>query len=135
MQHIDLSKLIGDFKMTNIHHLDTLPSQNTINLIASYSQEFDNKRFNYQQLLTKIHATIVCNHFMEQQDNARWMIHQGNDYINNPMLFRNAPLTYICAFLSELFKRGKVKDIEKKISPNIIKAALKRLTDFKKSSH
>lgn len=120
--------------MSNVHHLDILPAQNTINLIASYSQDFDKEGFNYQQLLNKMHATIVHNQFMEKHDNANWMTRQGNDYINNPTLFSNAPLTYICAFLSEIFKRIKITDIERRISPNIFKAALIRLSYFK-SAH
>lgn len=117
--------------MSNLHQLDILPEQSTINLIASYSAEFERDAFNYQQLLEKVNNTIRCNNFMDQEDNAIWMAYEGNDYLRNPHLFANAPLTYLCAFLSESFKHREVQDIEKEISPYILQAILKRLNDFK----
>ncbi|TEW53885.1 hypothetical protein E2R68_10360 [Psychromonas sp. RZ22] len=117
--------------MSNLYDLDILPPQNTINLIASYSKYFERESFNYPLLLEKLNATMLSSHFMEKQDNAAWMNHQGSDYIGNPKLFAHAPLTYLCAFLSEVFKQRQVKDIEKRIPPKIFRAALKRLNEFK----
>lgn len=117
--------------MGNLHQLDILPEQSTINLIASYSAEFDSDSFNYHQLIEKVNSTILGNDFMTQEDNADWMNHEGYDYIRNPKLFSNAPLTYLCAFLSESFKHSDIQDIERKISPTTLQAILKRLNDFK----
>ena len=117
--------------MGNLHQLDILPEQSTINLLASYSLEFECESFNYRQLLEKLNTTILRNNFMDQEDNAAWMNHEGNDYLRNPKLFANAPLTYLCAFLSESFKHPELHDIERKISPTTLKALLKRLNDFR----
>lgn len=117
--------------MSNIHQLNTLPEQTTINLIASYSNDFEHKNFDYHQLLEKLHSTILRSHFMDQQDNAAWMNHRGHDYLANPKLFAHAPLTYLCAFLSEIFRHNKLSEIEKNIEANTFRAVLKRLNDFK----
>jgi len=117
--------------MSNIHQLDNLPKQTTINLIASYRSDFGHKDFSYHQLLEKLQHIIIRHHFMDKEDNAAWMNHRGNDYLSNPKLFAHAPLTYLCAFLSETFKHNHLKQIEKKISPNVFEAILKRLNDFK----
>lgn len=117
--------------MDNIHQLNLLPAQSSINLIASYSTEFECDNFNYHQLLEKMQVTILGNSFMKNIDNANWMNHRGGDYLNNPKLFSNAPLTYLCAFLSEIFKQSDIRHIEKNICPNILKAALIRLNEFK----
>ncbi len=124
-------KPIEDSKMSNIHQLNNLPKQTTINLIASYQGDFEHDNFSYHQLLEKLQNTIICHHVMDQEDNAAWMNHSGNDYLANPKLFANAPLTYLCAFLSEVFKRNKLSQIEKKISPSVFEAILKRLDEFK----
>jgi hypothetical protein len=117
--------------MSNLHQLNILPEQRTINLIASYSNDFERDNFDYHQLLEKLHSTMSRSHFMDQQDNAAWMNHRGNDYLANPKLFAHAPLTYLCAFLSEIFKNNQLDDIERNIEPNIFEAILKRLNDFK----
>lgn len=117
--------------MSNLHQLDILPEQSTINLIASYSVEFEHDGFNYHQLLEKLDLAISCNHFMDKEDNAVWMNYEGNDYLSNPKLFAHAPLTYLCAFLSETFKQSEVNEIETKISPSTLQALLTRLNDFK----
>lgn len=117
--------------MGNIHQLNILPKQTTINLIASYSNEFERENFDYHQLLEKLHNAMIRSHFMEQQDNTAWMNHQGHDYLANPKLFTHAPLTCSCVVLSEIFKHNKLNDIERKIEPNTLKAVLNRLNDFK----
>jgi len=117
--------------MDNIHQLNTLPEQKTINLIASYSNDFERENFDYHQLLEKLNNAILLSHFMEQQDNSAWMSHRGNDYLANPKLFAHAPLTYLCAFLSEIFRHNKLNEIERNIEANTFKTVLKRLNDFK----
>lgn len=117
--------------MSNIHQLEILPEKHAINLIASYSQEFEQDSFNYHQLLIKLHNAITHTEFMHSEDNSFWMRHRGCDYLSNPKLFKNAPLTYLCAFLAELFKQLQLQEIARKIPPNILQAALNRLHDFK----
>lgn len=117
--------------MSNIHQLDILPEKHTINLIASYGEEFEQDTFNYDQLLLKLQGAISHTRFMYKEDNSVWMKNSGCDYLSNPKLFANAPLTYLCAFLGEIFKQLQLQEIAKKIPPNILKAALKRLQEFK----
>ena len=117
--------------MSNLHQLDIIPEKSTINLMATYTADFEDDSFNYHQLLRKLKNTMLICHFMDKEDNAAWMRHQGYDYLSNPKLFSHAPLTYLCAFLSEIFKQLNITDIMKKIPPNTFKAALKRLSEFK----
>lgn len=116
--------------MSNIHELNSLPKQATIHLITAFGAEFEHKDCNYHQLLTKLQKTILTGQFMDQEDNAAWMNHSGIDYLANPKLFAHAPLTYLCAFLSETFKNKTLKQIESNISPNVFKAIIKRLSEF-----
>ncbi|MGJ8582170.1 MAG: hypothetical protein ACSHWR_07660, partial [Psychromonas sp.] len=108
--------------MSNIHHINNLPKQATINLIASYKVDFEKDYFNYHQLLEKLQGVILKGHFMDQEDNAAWMSHRGHDYLANPKLFAHAPLTYLCAFLSETFKKNSLNDIEKSIPSTVFNA-------------
>jgi len=117
--------------MNDIHQLNSLPEKTTLDLLTSYGIAFEDKNCDYHQLLKKLQSTIMKGQFMDQQDNAAWMNHRGNDYLANPKLFSHAPLTYLCAFLSELFKKNSVKQIEKNVSPEVFKAVLKRLENFK----
>ncbi|MEG3754861.1 hypothetical protein [Psychromonas arctica] len=117
--------------MSNIHQLNNLPKQATINLIASYKGDFESDYFDYHQLLEKLQSVILRGHFMDQEDNAAWMSHRGCDYLSNPKLFAHAPLTYLCAFLSETFKKNSLNDIEKTVAPAVFNAVLTRLNDFK----
>ncbi|WP_417697398.1 hypothetical protein [Psychromonas sp.] len=117
--------------MSNIHQLNNLPKQATINLIASYKGDFENGCFDYCQLLEKLQDVILRGHFMDQEDNAAWMMHRGHDYLSNPKLFAHAPLTYLCAFLSETFKKNSLNEIERSIPSAVFSAILTRLNDFK----
>ncbi|RBW42835.1 hypothetical protein DS885_14510 [Psychromonas sp. B3M02] len=117
--------------MSNIHQLNNLPKQDTINLIASYKVDFESDYFDYHQLLEKLQEVILRGHFMDQEDNAAWMSHRGNDYLSNPKLFAHAPLTYLCAFLSEIFKKKSLTEIEKSVAPIVFNEVLTRLNDFK----
>jgi hypothetical protein len=117
--------------MSDIHQLNNLPKKSTINLITFYGAEFEHSRCNYHQLLAKLQNTILAGQFMDQEDNAAWMNHSGIDYLVNPKLFAHAPLTYLCAFLSETFKKKSLKQIERNIPPNVFQAIIKRLHDFK----
>ncbi|MEL0628412.1 hypothetical protein [Psychromonas aquatilis] len=116
--------------MTNIHQISRLPKQPTINLISSYGEDFNTEKCDYHELLAKLQSTIMQEKFMVQQDNTHWMDHIGHDYIDNPKLFAHAPLTYICALLSEMFKHNSIEKIEKNIPPSVFSAILKRLEQF-----
>ena len=67
---------------------------------------------------------------MNKHDNAKWMRNCGSDYLTNPKLFCHAPLTYICAFLGELFNSYELEQLEDKLTPQILKCALTRLDQF-----
>lgn len=116
--------------MSDIHQLTSLPKKPVIDLIQSYGTAFDREQYDYHQLLSKLQTTLIKNKFMDGQDNAAWMNHRGHDYLANPTLFEHAPLTYICAFLSEIFKHNSLKKIEQDIPPNVFRAILKRLAQF-----
>ena len=117
--------------MSDVHQLNDLPSQSAIDLIANYRTEFDNPIFDYPLLLSKLKLDISKLEFMVQQDNKVWMTRRGNDYLENPKLFDHAPLTYLCAFLGEVFKEEDLNELQQKISPEILENALTRLYEFK----
>lgn len=119
--------------MCNIHAMEIIPSQTSINLIAVYRAEFDNEYLNYHELLENLQDIIHEQGFMDTHDTAEWMQQRGIDYLINPKLFCNAPLTYICAFLGDLFNSNELEYLERKLSPQILKSALTRLEQFKDS--
>ena len=117
--------------MSDLHTLHILPSQTAINSIADYRLEFEKPLFDYKKLLCDLKKALYELHFMYKYDHADWLRIRGIDYLANPKLFAHAPLTYLCAFLSEVFKHNKLSQIEKKISPSVFEAILKRLNEFK----
>ncbi len=68
---------------------------------------------------------------MKEHDNSVWMQRCGCDFFANPKLFVNAPLTYLCAFLGELFNNYEVKEIQEKVAAPVIEQALLRLNAFR----
>jgi hypothetical protein len=117
--------------MCNIHEIEMIPNQVTINSIAAYRSKFDEEPVDYIELLVKLKGIIHELGFMEKHDNAKWMQQYGNDYLSNPKLFNNAPLTYICAILGELFNTYDINELQKKLTPQILESALTRLAQFK----
>jgi len=117
--------------MCNIHALEIIPSQASINSIATYRTEFDNKLFNYNQLLESLRDTVREFEFMESHNTTEWMQKRGIDYFTNPKLFANAPLTCLCAFLGELFNQYELEELQARLPPEILKSALTRLEQFK----
>ena len=117
--------------MCNIHAMEIIPSQVSINSIATYSSEFDNSELDYNELLVALKGIIQKQKFMQDHDTTEWMRQRGADYLSNPKLFCNAPLTHLCAFLGELFNTYELAELEKKLSPEILECALTRLSRFK----
>lgn len=116
--------------MNNVHNLRILPNQQAINSVAALSREFNSDAFNLSVFLIKLQETIIESEFMSGQDNAIWMSTRGNDFLANPKLFIYAPLTYICAFLGEIFHKFDIKEIQEQIPQPAIEQALARLNDF-----
>ena len=117
--------------MCNIHAMEIIPSQASIDTISVYREKFDNESLNYKELLKQLKCVIHEQGFMEAHDTTEWMQQRGTDYLSNPKLFCNAPLTYICAFLGELFNTYELEELEHKLSPKILECALARLEKFK----
>ena len=117
--------------MNNVHALNTLPSQGAINSIATYRLEFEKESLDYEKLLTKLNNAMNELKFMCDHDNSNWLHHIGSDYLSNPTLFAQAPLTYLCAFLSEIFKKYELPELQEKLSPVILKSILIRFGEFK----
>lgn len=117
--------------MCNIHAMEIIPSQVAINSIAHYRDEFDNNDVDYPLLLANLKRAITEQAFMQNHDTSEWMQQRGVDYLSNPKLFCNAPLTHLCAFLGTLFNSYELDDLHDKLSPEILKCALTRLEQFK----
>tara|TARA_R110001583_G_scaffold7720_8_gene37914 strand:+ start:13225 stop:13578 length:354 start_codon:yes stop_codon:yes gene_type:complete len=117
--------------MCNIHAIEIIPNQTSIDSIAAYRAEFDGKPIDYKKILIQLKSIIHELGFMEDQDTEQWMQQRGGDYLSNPKLFCNAPLTCICAFLGELFNNYEIEALQKKLSPKILECALARLEQFK----
>ena len=117
--------------MDNIHNLKILPEQQAINSVAALSREFHSDSLDLSTSLTKLKETITESRFMFGQNNAEWMLKRGTDFLANPKLFAYAPLTYICAFLGEIFNNSEINKIQEQIPHSVIQHALARLDDFK----
>lgn len=117
--------------MCNIHAIEIIPNQAVINSIAAYRSEFDDESIDFKLLLMKLKRIIHELGFMENEDTEQWMQQCGGDYLANPKLFYNAPLTCICAFLGELFNHYEIEALQDKLSPQILEEALTRLEKFK----
>jgi len=122
--------LLKGHGMHNIHKISNLPNQHTINSIALLGHQFTSQKLQFDHLLVKLEALFVDSKFMVGRDNSLWMAKRGRDFFNNPNLFSQAPLTYVCAFLSELFKNTEIDEIELRVEPLVLFQALKRLQDF-----
>jgi len=116
--------------MCNIHAMEIIPSQASINSIATYRTEFDNESLNYNELLKNLRNTVHKLEFMNSHNTTEWMQKRGIDYFTNPKLFVNAPLTCLCAFLGELFNRYELEELQARLPPDILKSALTRLEQF-----
>lgn len=117
--------------MNNVYALHILPTQQAINSIASYHLEFEKEPLDYRTLLGKLKKAIYELDFICKHDNADWLRNRGSDFLANPKLFSQAPLTYLCAFLSEIFKKYDLSELQEKLSPAILKCLLTRLEEFR----
>jgi len=117
--------------MQNIHKISNLPNQKTINSIALLGNKFLSQQIEFPHLIIQLEALIQESKFMLEHDNSLWMLKRGRDFFNNPKLFAQAPLTYICAFLSELFKNQQEGKMQLETSQPALHQALIRLQDFK----
>lgn len=116
--------------MPKIHSLHILPEQSLIDSVASYGEEFSKESFNYCTVVNQINNLIKNNDFMTTQDHADWAKTRGKDYLYNPKLFVYAPLTYVCAFISELFKTFTVDKILAVCPEHVLHQALLRMKTF-----
>lgn len=117
--------------MTNIHCLTMLPEQSVINNVAKVNQDFTKKDVNYVELLKKLKRVVISNRFLLEQDNSVWARTRGCDYLYNPKLFAYAPLTHVCAFISELCKHHEPERIKRRCPEPVLRHALSRLNHFK----
>ena len=67
---------------------------------------------------------------MTEQDNWQWALTRGIDYFEKPQLFAQAPLTYVCAFISEIFKNFEIEEIHRRLPKAVLQQALARLAFF-----
>ena len=116
--------------MKTIHDLTIIPKQQVLNSVAAFDIKFDANSTELTVVLTKIKTTISESKFMQGQNHSVWMSTRGADFIANPKLFACAPLTYVCAFLGELFNNFDVEEIQKIASQEVIQQALVRLNEF-----
>jgi len=117
--------------MQDIHSLNHLPSQYAIDSIANYQPELEKEYLDYKMILKRFKKDIQRLGFTSENDNQIWMLRRGNDYLTNPKLFKHAPLTYICIFISEVFKEDNLDELAEKLPATIFKQVLSRLNAFK----
>lgn len=117
--------------MTNIHSLTDMPPQYAIDSIANYQYEIELNKQNYTNLLKKLKNDMYCLGFVFEDDNQIWMLRRGNDYLSNPKLFVHTPLTYICIFLTEVFKEKDLNRLATILPPATLQKALQRLNEFR----
>lgn len=119
------------YKMQDIHSLNHLPSQYVIDSIANYQSELNKDHLDYKLVLKRFKRDLQRLGFTPESDNQIWMLRRGNDYLANPKLFEHAPLTYLCIFISEVFKEDNLDKLAEKLPATTFKQVLTRLYDFK----
>ncbi|MCE2594087.1 hypothetical protein K6Y31_04590 [Motilimonas cestriensis] len=117
--------------MNDIHKLEILPGAQALASVAAYQNTLSSDLTHYRAQLIELHNTMKSSGFSVPVDAAEWVRERGRDYLHNPKLFENAPLTYVCTLLSELFKNKSVDDICKTIAPATLNTLLARLNSFK----
>ncbi len=116
--------------MPHIHTIKFLPSAQAIQSVSGYYEQFEQQDSDFKALIIALKATAIKSRFIIEQDNAHWATMHGVDYFNNPKLFAQAPLTYVCAFISEMFKHYDVEEIYKRLPVAVLQQALLRLKSF-----
>lgn len=116
--------------MNNIHTLKFLPSTQVIQNVSAFSVPLANDNLDFEEILVSLKKIVFKHDFISKQDNSRWASLHGSDYLENPKLFAQAPLTYVWAFISEFFKRYEVEEISKRLPKAVLQKALSRLAVF-----
>ena len=116
--------------MPHIHTLKFLPSREAINSISAFNDLLQNENVDFETLLIELKKSVFTNNFMIEQDNWQWLVTRGIDYFENSKLFAQAPLTYVCAFISEIFKNFEVEEINRRLPQAVLHQALARLAFF-----
>ena len=117
--------------MNDIHKLEILPGAQALASVAAYQNTLSSDLAHYRVQLAELHQTMKSTGFNVPVDAAEWVRERGRDYLHNPKLFENAPLTYVCTLLSELFKNKSIDDISRTIAPATLNTLLARLNSFK----
>ena len=117
--------------MKNTHPLKRFPNQYAIDSIASYQYELAENYRDYEQLLGALKNDLNRLGFTPTDDNQRWMLNIGNDYLMNPTLFEHAPLNCMCVILSEVFKENDLDDLSVRLPASALKPLLTRFNEFK----
>ena len=117
--------------MPHIHTIKFLPSAQAIQSVSGYSEQFDKEDMDFKELLISLKNTVIQSRFISEQDNAHWAVVHGVDYFHNPKLFAQAPLAYVCAFISEMFKNHEIEEISQRLPKSVLKQALQRLKSFR----
>lgn len=116
--------------MPHIHTAKYLPSRQAIQSVALYSEQFNQTELDFNRLVVDLKKTVLETNFMVEQDNSYWATAHGMDYFHNPKLFAQAPLTYVCAFISEMFKGYEIEEIKQRLPVAVLEQALIRLKSF-----
>lgn len=117
--------------MNDIHKLEILPGAKALASVAAYQNTLSSDLTHYRIQLAELHNTMKHTGFSVPVDAAKWVREHGRDYLHNPKLFENAPLTYVCTLLSELFKTQSLDTISRTIAPSTLNTLLARLHSFK----
>lgn len=116
--------------MLHLHNTKYLPSIQAIQSVSAYREQLDNTNIDFKKLLISLKETVYKHNFMIEQDNFQWASTRGVDYFSNPKLFEQAPLSYVCAFISEVFKNFSIEEINKRLPKAVLQQALSRLAFF-----
>lgn len=116
--------------MKNKYSLTLFPNQYTIDSIANYQYELAGNYLDYEQLLGKLKNDLNRLGFTPEDDNQRWMLNIGNDYLMNPILFEHAPLNCMCIILSEVFKENDLDALAVRLPASALKPLLTRFNEF-----
>ncbi|RJG49432.1 hypothetical protein [Motilimonas pumila] len=117
--------------MNDIHKLEIIPDNQALISVAAFHNKMSSDLHDYQLQLAKLRKTMQDSGFKVDVDAAAWVKDSGRDYLSNPKLLENAPLTYVCTLLCELFKHKTIEEVSVVVTPTTITKLLTRLNSFK----
>ena len=110
--------------MTNfLYEVDALPSQTELQQINHALSSFQINQASVSYLEDRFSH-------INRQACHEWIRREGSDYLHNPKLLSNAPLSALCGLIAYITKNYTFSDHQTKFHPELISSLSSRLKIF-----